>query len=181
MKIMCEKCNKDITQAIYQEMERNTPKSIICPNCHYEQKRYLSEADFQIYLTFMEITYFILSFVTAIALSYLSFNFIFGVIFVILFICAIYATNRFKYAIYTNGLFKKETMFIKQPENAKPISRSLRWQFILFFALVITFVTEYDSPEIFWSFVVLSVVAILVSVLKTRLAIKKEIQTYSKH
>lgn len=181
MKIVCDKCGKDITAFIYQEMERNTPKSIICPICKVEQKRYLSEADFQIYLTFMEATYFVLSFITAIFLSIFGFNIIFGIIFIILFVAAIYITNRFKFAIYTKGIFKKDTMYIKLKENTKNISRSLRWQFILFFALVITFVTEFDNPELFWSFVALSLVALGAAVLKTKLAINKEKQTNLKH
>lgn len=181
MKIMCDKCGKDITAHIYQEMERNTPKSIICPICNTEQKRYLSEADFQIYLSFMEATYFLLSFITAILLSVLGFNLYFGIIFIILFAGAILVTNKFKFAIYKNGIFKQETMYITQKEDSKAISKSLRWQFILFFALVITFVTEFDKPNLFWAFVGLSLVALGASILKTRLAINKEKQTYLKH
>ena len=181
MKIGCDKCGKDITSLIYQEMEKNTPKSIICPTCRVEQKRYLSEADFQIYMVFVEATYFLLSFITAFLLSFIGFNITFGIIFIILFIGSIFITNKFKYAVYKKGIFKKETMYIKQNENSKTISRSLRWQFILFFALVITFVTEFDKPDIFWPFAFLALVALIISLLKAKLSIKKEKQTYLKH
>ena len=174
MKILCEKCNKDITAYIYQEMEKNSPKSITCPVCHAEQKRYLSETDFQIYLTFMEATYFLLSLITSLLLSTIGINLYFGIAFIILFVGAIFVTNKFKYAIYKKGIFKEETMYIKQNEDSKAISRSLRWQFILFFALVITFVTEFDNPNLFWSFVLLSLAAILFSAFKTKLSIQKE-------
>ena len=129
----------------------------------------------------METTYFILSFITALLLNFIGFTLVFGILFIILFVGSIFITNRFKYSVYVKGLFKKETMYIKQEENAKSISRTLRWQFILFFALVITFVTEFNKPNIFWSFVVLSLVALGASIIKAKLAINKEIQTYSKH
>lgn len=174
MKIICPKCHKNISTHVYEEMEKNTPTSIVCPICGLEQKRYISEADFNIYLTFTEITYFLLSFITALLLSFIGLNIIFGIIVVLLFIISIIITNYVKYLIYEKGIFKKKTMYIKQNVDAKNISRQLRWQFILFFALVITFVTEFDRPNMFWSFVLLSLAAIFFSIIKTKFSIKKE-------
>lgn len=181
MKIRCYKCHNDITGHILQEMEKNTPASIECPMCHEKQKRYLSEADFQIYLTFTEAVYFLLSFITALLLNFIGFNIIFGIIVIAMFIGSIFIANNFKCSIYEKGLFKKETMYIKQEEDSKKIARSLRWQFILFFALVITFVTEFDRANMFWSFVFLTLAALFFSIFKTKLAIKKEKDTYLKH
>lgn len=181
MKIICPKCNTNITTHIYEEMEKNTPTSVVCPKCGLEQKRYLSEADFQIYLAFMEITYFLLSFITALLLNFIGFNIVFGIIVIALFIGSVFITNRFKLEIYGKGIFKQETMYIKQNVDSKNISRSLRWQFILFFALVITFVTEFDNPNMFWAFVLLSLAAIFFSIFRTKLAIKKEKDEYLKH
>lgn len=181
MKIICPKCHNNISTHVYEEMEKNTPTSVICPICGSEQKRYLSEADFHIYLSFMEATYFLLSFITALLLNFIGFNVVFGIMAFALFIGAIIITNRFKYEIYEKGLFKKETMYIKQNVNSKNISRSLRWQFILFFALVITFVTEFDNPNMFWAFVLLSLAAIFFSIFRTKLAIKKEKEELLNH
>lgn len=179
MKILCDKCSKDITSTIYQEIEKNTPKHIVCPHCHKEQKRYLSSVDYQIYLLFIEAGFFLLSFLTTLLMDAIGFNLIFGVIFIVILALAIYVTNSFKYKLYTNSFFKKETMYIKIDEDEKAVAKSIRWQFVLFFVLVITFVTEMTNSLIFWSFVGLSIMAILLSALKTALMIKKEKQTYS--
>ena len=181
MKIICDKCNKDITSIVYQEIEKNTPKYIICPHCHKEQKRYLSSVDYQIYLIFVEIGFFLLSFLTTLLMDVIGFNLVFGAIFIVILVLAIYITNLFKFKLYTNSFFKKETMYIKIDEDEKAVARSIRWQFILFFALVITFVTEMSNSLIFWSFAGLSLLAIVLSTFKTALMLKKEKQTYSKH
>ena len=181
MKILCDKCHKDISSFIYQEFEKNTPKSIICPICKQKQKRYLSEADFQVYIAFIEVCYFILSFITSILLNFLGLNIYFGLIVLILLILSIIITNRFKSFLYTKSFHKKETMYIEQKEDSNKISKSLRWQFILFFALVITFVTEFDEPRLFWPFVFLSFMASCLSIIKSVLATKKEIEIYKKN
>ena len=45
MKIYCEKCRQEISSECNKQIENYKVGKVICPHCHYEQKRYLSEAD----------------------------------------------------------------------------------------------------------------------------------------
>lgn len=171
MKIYCDKCKKDIGVKIHEQFEKNQVGRIECPHCHTVQKRYLSEADLLIYLAYSEICYFILSFITILLFDSMKIGILTIVIVIILFAVVILTTSYFKKYIYTNGFIKKETMYIEQNENSNAIARSIRWQFLLFFALVITFFT---MDEAFWFFVAASIFAILITCVKVVLAVKKE-------
>lgn len=170
-KIYCEKCQKDITSTVSRTFEENKVGNISCPHCGTKQKRYLSETDLLIYLSYQEIVYFILSFVTSLLLRQLSITWITIVFLIAMFILSIFITQHFKTKIYTEGLIKKETMYKSQVEEADRISRSIRWQFFMFFALVITFFTETIA---YWFFVGASIVVIIITVVKAFLSAKKE-------
>lgn len=171
MKIYCEKCNKDISIDVSKRFEENKVGNITCPHCNTKQKRYLSETDLLIYLAFQEIVYFILTFSTSIIISIYSFNWFSIIIFIILFIISSIITNLFKKSLYSKGYIKKETMFKSQNEDEKKISRSIRWQFFMFFALVITFFTETTA---YWFFVAASLFAIFITIIKAILSANKE-------
>lgn len=170
-KIYCEKCGTDITLQVSQKLEKNEIGRVTCPHCQKQQSRYIAEADLLMYLGFMEIVYFLLSFVTAILFR----NFPIGVISIIIpagmIIGAILLTQKFRYGLYTTGYIKHATMNNEQPGDPNQIARSVRWQFVLLFALVITFVTE---NRFFWFFVAATIVAIAFTFIKIKLAVKNE-------
>ena len=45
MKVNCESCGKPITAQVNSLFEQFEPGRVVCPHCHHQQKRYISEAD----------------------------------------------------------------------------------------------------------------------------------------
>ena len=57
MKVNCENCKKPITSQVNALFEQFEPGSVVCPHCHHQQKRYVSEADLLIYFCFSAVLY----------------------------------------------------------------------------------------------------------------------------
>lgn|GEM_PF-1515974 len=177
MKIICERCGEDISRLVSDQFEKNMVGQIECPKCHNKQKRYLSEADITTYMTFTQGLYFLLTFITTLTFDTMGLTITTGVTVVGMLVIAGYGTGKFKELIYTKSIGKKETMNIVMDEDAEKISKAMRWQFLLFFALVITFFT---SENVYWVFVALSVAVLIINSIKVRLIIKKEKEKYLK-
>ena len=64
MKIYCEKCRQEISSECNKQIENYKVGKVICPHCHYEQKRYLSEADILLYFGISEVLYVLLSLIS---------------------------------------------------------------------------------------------------------------------
>ena len=57
MKVNCESCGKPITAQVNSLFEQLEPGRLVCPHCHHQQKRYISEADLLIYFCFSAVLY----------------------------------------------------------------------------------------------------------------------------
>lgn len=171
MKIYCDKCGKDITETVSSTFEGNKVGNITCPHCNAKQKRYISETDLLVYLAYQEIIYFILSFITSQIFLYYKITIPLIVLFIIVFVLMVLTTKIFKCNIYSKGYLKKEKMYISKIEDQDKVARSIRWQFLMFFALVITFFT---TTTAYWFFVAMSIVAIAITIIKAILSAKKE-------
>ena len=57
MKVNCESCGKPITAQVNSLFEQFEPGRVVCPHCHHQQKRYISEADLLIYFCFSAVLY----------------------------------------------------------------------------------------------------------------------------
>lgn len=171
MRINCEKCGKDITDIVSRHFENNKVGNCTCDKCGCKQKRYISEADLLIYLSFQEIVYFILSFITSLLFNTYKISISIILILLALFILAIITATFFKSYVYVNAPFKKATKNKAKDENQEKIAKSIRWQFLMFFALVITFFTEIIA---YWFFVFASIAVILITIAKAILSAKNE-------
>ena len=177
MKIYCEKCKKDITTNINERFDKNIIGNVICPNCMHKQSRYLSGADLLIYLTSIEIIFWIISLIIFFIYNYVEISFTLIPIFIIILFLLILFTNMIKNNIYLKGLFKKIPINIEFNEDVEKIKKSYRTQFIIFLACIIICITKKEG---FWLFWLLSSLAISFNVIKTILAINKEKTDYKK-
>lgn len=171
MKVYCDKCGKEITDVVNKTFEENKVGNIVCPHCQKTQKRYLSETDLIIYLAYQEIVYFLLSFVTSQIFIYFKLNIPIIIGFIALFVLTIFATSIFKTNLYFKGYLKQETMYKSRVEDSDKVARSIRWQFLMFFALVITFFT---STTAYWFFVAASITVIGLTILRAILSARNE-------
>lgn len=171
MKIYCDKCGKDITDVVSKTFETNMVGNVICPHCQKAQKRYLSETDFLMYLAFQETLYFVLSFITSQLFLHYKVNIWMILIFTVALILSVIATAKFKSIVYNTGLIKNSTMYKARIEDQKKVARSIRWQFLMFFALVITFFTETTA---YWFFVAASITVVALTILRAILSARNE-------
>ena len=171
MKIFCDKCGKEITNVVNKTFEENKVGNITCPHCGSKQKRYISETDLLVYLVYQESIYFVLTFVTSQIFMHYKITIPLIILLIILFILAILTTSIFKSNIYLKGYLKKDKMFKAQTEDQEKIARSIRWQFLMFFALAITFFT---TTSVYWYFVAMSVIAIGITLVKAIYSAKNE-------
>ena len=171
MKIYCEKCGEDITDVISHNLEQNKIGNYICKKCGNKQKRYISETDLLVYLTFQEAIYFLLSFITSLLFNIYKLSIVIIIFLLAMFIVAIICTTYFKTYLYINAPLKKATMFKARNEDQNKIAKSIRWQFLMFFALVITFFTTNTA---YWFFVFASLAIVVVTLIKAILSAKNE-------
>ena len=171
MKIYCEHCKQEISIDCDSHFEQYETGKVTCPHCRRVQKRYISEADLLTFFTFSELLYVVLVLITAVLFAIFGVGIIaIAAIFALLVIAYLLSKQLSRY-IYTNGMFKKETMYKLFDEEGENIKKNMRWQFILFFALAITFATGTEFSLFFIAMMILSVV---LSAVKMVLAVRKE-------
>lgn len=171
MKIYCEHCHHDISTLCDTHFEQNEIGRIQCPHCRKKQKRYISEADLLTYFTFSELLYIILVLVTTAFFRLFGLSVITLIAIIIMFTLAYLGAKQLSRTIYSTGGWKKETMYTSLDEDAESIKKSMKWQFILFFALAITYAT---GTEFSLFFIAMMIVSVGLSAIKMRLAIKRE-------
>ncbi len=159
MKIHCEKCGEDISAECNKAIENYSVGRIVCPHCHQEQKRYISEADLLLYFGVSEAFYVALSLFT-------SFLFrrwgvkpypIAGVI-VLLFLSYL-LSKELSSRIYEKAYFKSEIRNKEFDEDRIAIQRSISWQFMLFFVIMISYLTIEEAKIFFLIAMPLAVIA----------------------
>ena len=69
MKVYCDKCNEEISSDIDVKFDKLQIGYFVCPKCHKENKRYISETDLLLYLGLSELFYLILSIITTIIIN----------------------------------------------------------------------------------------------------------------
>ena len=149
MKICCEKCHQDISPECNKAIENYTVGKVICPKCHYEQKRYISEADLLLYFGINEIAYILLSLLMIFIFNRIGINAVSIVIIFLVLIAGYFASKELSSRIYEKAYFKADIKNIVFEEDAKAVQRNISWQFMLFFAITITFITTNEGKLFF--------------------------------
>ena len=171
MKIYCDKCNKIISPDIDVKFDKLQVGHIVCPKCHKENKRYISETDLLLYLGLSETFYLILSIITTIIMNKIKVFYLSIILILIVFIIAWIVQKQIDRYVYVNAYFKKELMNIDMKETMDSTSKSLIWQSMLFLALVITYVTTTEGK---WFFLAASILSIILTFVKFCLSLKAE-------
>ena len=141
MKIYCEKCRQEISSECNKQIENYKVGKVICPHCHYEQKRYLSEADILLYFGISEVLYVLLSLISVFVFKKLGVSAVsIGLLFVLL-VASYFVSKLISSSIYEKAYFKAEWKNKEFEEDQSAIQRNISWQFMRFFAITITFLT----------------------------------------
>ena len=171
MKILCDKCGEDISADIDVKFDKLQVGCVICPKCHKENKRYISETDLLLYLGLSELFYLLLSIITTIVINRISTIYIsFGIV-IVMFVIAWIVQKQIDRFVYEKAYFKQELKYTNMKEDEKTIGRSLVWQSMLFLALVITFVTTTEAK---WFFLTVSILAVALTFVKFYLSLRNE-------
>lgn len=166
MKIYCDKCKKEFTQAIDTQFDKYKLGHPICSECHKEQKKYIGESELLLYLGFNELFYLILTGITKLLLDKFMVSVITIVSALAMFIIGYIGLKTTDRKIYENIEFSNKKI---DTEEEIKISKSLNWQSILFFVLAISFATL-DEANLF--FFIVSVMAIILTFVKYYLSKK---------
>lgn len=149
MKILCEHCQKDISNECNKHIENYTVGKVVCPYCHHEQKRYISEADVLLYFGINEVFYILLSLLMVYIFDKFGFSTISFVVLFAIVVVSYFASKAFTSNIYDKAFFKSEIKYKEFDEDSKTIQRNISWQFMLFFAITITFITTNEGKLFF--------------------------------
>ncbi len=171
MKIYCEKCGEDITGECNKAIENYQVGKIICPKCHYEQKRYLSEADILLFFGVSEAFYVLLSLTAVFLFEKLGISPASIIILVILLLLSFFGSKALSSGIYEKAYFKNEIRNKVFEEDQKAIQRNISWQFMLFFAITISYLTISEG-RIF--FLIAMPFAVIMTFIKLYLQLKHE-------
>ncbi len=149
MKIYCDHCHEDITVECDKAIENYTVGNVVCPKCKKKQKRYISEADVLFFFGVSEVFYILLS------LAAMGIFHAFGVslpavlLIGVLLVISYFASKALSEGIYLKAWFKEEVKDKVFEEDVKAIQRNITWQFMLFFAITITFLTVNEGRLFF--------------------------------
>lgn len=170
-KIYCDKCGEDISADIDVKFDKMLVGHVVCPKCHKENKRYISETDLLLYLGISESFYLIISIITKYVFNLVKPIWLLIVLLLAIFIAAFMIQKIIDRIVYEKAYMKQETKDKEFDDNKDQISRSLIWQSMLFLALAITYVT---GTEFSIFFLLISIAAIVLTFIKFYLSAKKE-------
>ncbi|MDO4940253.1 MAG: hypothetical protein Q4E33_01005 [Erysipelotrichaceae bacterium] len=177
MKIYCEQCKQEITGYVDKNIDDYKVGQVLCPNCNHKQSRYISESDLLLYFAISELFYLIISVVTMLMFTLAKSIVAMIAIAIPLLIIAYFIQREIMHRIYINAYGKEEFKNHIFKEDGESIRKTISWQYMLFFAIAITFVTMEDVR--IW-FGILCVIAVILSFLKYWLCLKKEKQELNK-
>ncbi|MBR4469896.1 MAG: hypothetical protein IKS54_01085 [Erysipelotrichaceae bacterium] len=149
MKIYCDKCGEDISSQCNRAIENYNVGRIVCGKCHHEQKRYISEADLLLYFGISEVMYILLSLLSVFIFKRFGISIPTIIILFALFILSYFISKEVSSSIYQKAYFKNEIRNKNFEEDEKAIQRNMSWQFMLFFAITITYITM-DEGKLFF-------------------------------
>jgi len=173
MKIYCEKCKKEISKLTDSSFEQYAVGRVKCPHCNTVQKRYISEADILLFFAVNETIYAVISIITMIIFQLIGVNLWIIIPIILLLVIYYFISKELSRRIYTYA-YKKEAVKDKVfDEDVKQIKKNFTWQFMLFFALAITFVTQTDALTVGVFFFIL-VAAIVINYVKFFLQARNE-------
>ena len=171
MKIICDKCKEDISGIALKRIENYQVGKTICPKCHYEQKRYISEADLLLYFGISEFFYMLFSLISVLVLNKFKVSIISIIIILVTLIVYFIISKYLASNIYNKAYFKSDIKNKVFDEDQKTIQRNITWQFMLFFGIVITFVTL-NEGKIFFG--IAMPIAVLITFIKFYFQLKYE-------
>ena len=149
MKIYCEKCHEDISDVCNTNIENYRVGRIVCPKCGQQQKRYISEADILLFFGINEVFYIVLSLTMVYVFNRFGISVLSGIILLILLAGSYFASKELSSSIYEKAFFKSEIRNKVFEEDAASIQKSISWQFMLFFAITITYITINEGKIFF--------------------------------
>ena len=174
MKIHCDKCHEDISLVCSKQIDSYLTGRPVCPKCHQEQKRYISEADILLYFGVSEAFYVLLSFIMVFVFDRYGISYVSVALLMAMFLLSWIATRWLSAAIYEKAFFKKELKNTVFQEDQKMIQKNIYWQFMMFFAIVITYLTI-DEGKIFFGFAM--PLAVMMTFIKFFLQVRNEKNT----
>jgi len=151
MKITCEKCQKDISGQCFKKIETFEVGKVICPHCHFEQKRYISQSDLLLYFAANEFIYMSLSYLIFYLTNKFSINTYIIIVIILTFILYFIFSKYIVYLIYDKAIFKENIKNKTFNEDQLAIKRYFNWQFMLFFAICFSYLTIPEA-RIFFAF-----------------------------
>lgn len=172
MKIYCEHCGENITVEAEKMIDNYKVGYVQCPHCKKMQKRYLSESDLLLYFGLSETFYLFMSLIAMFAMN-LAIRSVWLMIAIILPLLVIgYFVQRYLIQlVYIKAYFKQDFKNVAFEENQEEIKRSISWQYLLFFAIAITFVTMEDMRLYFG---IMAIVSVALTFIKHRLCLNRE-------
>ncbi len=167
MKVICEKCGKDLSSIVDRQFLEYTIDKIACPECHKHQSRYISESDLFLYLLFSEISYLVLCGITVgVFLLTGKSNWVLLLLAPFLFV-NLYILREFGRKIYVDGLFKKDFKDYVFKDNAIVVRKSIKYRVIIFYTISVSLLTLSSDKKYLILYVGLSVLETALRYLKS--------------
>ena len=173
MKIYCDKCHEDVSSDVDVVFDKLQVGHFICPKCHKENRRYVSETDLLLYLGLSELFYLFISIITKIVMDKFRLSYVTAIAIIAILVIGFIVQKQIDRYVYENAYFKKDRKYKEREEDKDQISRSLVWQSMLFLALTISYITL-EEVNVF--FLLVSVAAIILTFVKFYLSLKNELK-----
>lgn len=171
MKTYCERCHHEITEDTDMHFEKYLVGNIKCKKCGFIQRRYISEADLQLYIALSEVLYFFLTLMGVYVYRNMLEKWWLVLIFLPILIVSIFIIKNLGRFIYNKAPGKKEVALKKMDEDPTKVKKEINIQFYAFFAIAVVYII---SPTYSSEFIFGLVIAICISFIKYWASVRKE-------
>ena len=151
MKVLCERCKKDISVEIDKHFEKIILGRAKCPHCGITQGRFICDTDLYLYLGICEAIYLPITYLTAIAYDKMDQNWWIIFIFLAIFAAIVYIQKNTSRLVYKRAYDKIPLSEQKDTETLMKTRKTINTSFLIYFVLAIAaiMVKDYRIESLF--------------------------------
>lgn len=177
MKVTCVYCDHDLSKLVGPRFDQYEVGKIICPQCHKENKRYISEYDLMLHFISSIIIYsgcLMLIIGTLLYMSPFIPIYVLIPIILIILVLGFFGIKLSSKYLYLHSYKKNTWMNWNMNDDAKEVSKRMKYQFIMF--MLVSFVVG-TQKELLLFYAVLILAFVALTIVKAYMCYKRE-RTY---
>jgi len=172
--VRCDRCGKQFSRAVSAYMLRFEDGKYVCPECHKQNKRFISAFDLSLYLTGIVAMSGVMLTLQLFATKLFD-NFLSGMIIVVAAVILLYTVlTKWGHIIYNDAPYKKDWKNIVIKEDSVKVHKTLTYYFFGYLIVAVFLAPVMIILELQWLYPVLIMLFVFFLAWRTRQLYDKE-------